>query len=156
MSLLLRLSAGMVLTVVVVLAGALVSPLAEDLLELAVVPGDQRARSALGYLHANCGNCHGGPTPRASMTLRLSVGQLEVEATSMYASAVGQPLRVWTGHSQANGFPFDLRIAPAASAASGVIGRMSARGSRDQMPPIATEVVDAAGVAAVSAWIDSL
>jgi hypothetical protein len=69
---------------------------------------------------------------------------------------VGQPLRVWTGRSQANGFPIDLRIAPTAPAASGVIVRMSVRGSRDQMPPIATEVVDAEGVAAVSAWVESL
>jgi hypothetical protein len=136
--------------------GVLVSPLGSDLLDLALVPGDLRARASLGYLHSNCGNCHGGPTPRASMTLRLSVGQLEVEATSAYASAVGQPLQVWTGRSQANGFPIELRIAPSAAAASGVVARMSVRGSRDQMPPSGTELVDAEGVAAVSAWIGSL
>jgi len=136
--------------------GSLTSPLADDLLDLAVVPGDDRARNALGYMHANCGNCHGGPTPRGQMTLRLSVGQLEVESTSAYASAVAQPLRVWTGRTQVNGFPIDLRIAPTAPTASGVILRMSDRGSRDQMPPIASEVVDTEGVAAVSAWVESL
>ncbi len=136
--------------------GSLMSPLGSDLLDLAVVPGEERARNALGYLHSNCGNCHGGPRPRGQMSLRLSVGQLEVETTTAYASAVGQPLRVWTGRTQLNGFPIDQRIAPTAPAASGVILRMSVRGSRDQMPPIASEVVDAEGVAAVSAWVEAL
>jgi len=33
---------------------------------------------------------------------------------------------------------------------------MRERGTRSQMPPLATEAVDPAGVAVVQAWIDSL
>jgi hypothetical protein len=136
--------------------GSLVSPIGSNLLDVAVVPGDARTQAALGYVHSNCGNCHGGPTPRASMTLRLSVGQRDAEATSPYLSTVGQPLQAWTGRSQPNGFPIALRIAPGAPAASGIFARMAARGSRDQMPPMGTEIVDAEGLAIVSAWIGQL
>jgi hypothetical protein len=33
---------------------------------------------------------------------------------------------------------------------------MSARGNDDQMPPLATELADSAGLATVGAWITSL
>jgi hypothetical protein len=133
--------------------GSLISPLGSGLLEVAAVPGNTCAQTALGYLHANCGNCHGGPNPRASMTLRLSVGQTELEAT---ASTVGQPLQRWTGRLQTNGEPITLRVAPGSAAASGIIARMSARSPGNQMPPIDTEVQDSVGIATVSAWVDSL
>jgi hypothetical protein len=48
------------------------------------------------------------------------------------------------------------RIAPGNTAASCVSYRMSVRGDQNQMPPLATEVSDTAGMAAVNAWISSL
>ena len=136
--------------------GQLASPLGNGLLGAAVIPGDDSAQAALGYLHSNCGNCHGGPDPRGGLTLRLSVGQPVLESSDPYRSAVGQPLRNWPGHVQSNGEPITLRIAPGAPLASGIIARMSIRGSRDQMPRIGTEVADADGIDLVSAWIESL
>ena len=55
-----------------------------------------------------------------------------------------------------DGSALTLRIAPGSAAHSGIVARMSARGSKDQMPPLGTELVDAVGVAQVSAWIASL
>jgi hypothetical protein len=40
--------------------------------------------------------------------------------------------------------------------ASGILVRMSARGTKDQMPPLATEFVDAAGALLVRNWIAAL
>jgi len=120
------------------------------------IPGNLRAQHALGYLHANCGHCHGGPTPRANMSLWSVVGTRTVEETAAYTTAICQPLQRWTGHMNAAGEPYTLRIAPGDSAHSGILGRMSARGSRDQMPPVGTEIVDPDGIADVTEWIDSL
>jgi hypothetical protein len=48
------------------------------------------------------------------------------------------------------------RVAPGNPDASCVSARISRRGQGEQMPPIATEVVDDAGVEIVNAWIRSL
>jgi hypothetical protein len=132
------------------------SPHGAALVELAKVPGDAVTQAGLGVLHANCGHCHGGPTPRAQLTLRLTVGQLDLTSSAVYRSAVGAPLGVWTGRSRPDGVPLLLRAAPGDAAVSGIVARMSTRGTRDQMPPLGSEVVDAAGLTAVSAMIDHL
>ena len=48
------------------------------------------------------------------------------------------------------------RVSPGDPTASAIVARMMTRGSEDAMPPIATEEVDPAGLAAVTAWITSL
>ena len=52
----------------------------------------------------------------------------------------------------------DTRVVPGDPAHSALVVRMSTRatGLGRQMPPLATEVVDDAGVSAVSAWIAAL
>jgi hypothetical protein len=123
------------------------------------VPGEPDARAALGYLHANCGNCHGGatPPPKAQpLNLSLEVGKTELADASAYKVATGcSPLKRWTGHD-----PYLFVIDPGSAATSGMIGRMSARAamgySPDQMPPLGTEKPDPTGIARVSAWIDQL
>jgi hypothetical protein len=114
------------------------------------VPGDAVDQAALGYLHANCGNCH-NPTGVVfiDMHLRLLVSNTTVEATDTFTTAVGKP---------ALNFPCNgcNRITPGDPLNSAVIIRMSTRAPADQMPPLATEIVDAAGVATVSEWIQSL
>jgi hypothetical protein len=136
--------------------GSVRSPLGEQLVQGARIPGDATEQRALGVLHANCGNCHGGARPRASMNLRLSVGQTSVESTAAFLFAVDQPLTNWTGRVNESGAPYSLRIASGIPEESAIVARMNIRGSRDQMPPLATEEVDDEGVAAVSAWIESL
>lgn len=117
-------------------------------------PGDDVTAAALGTLHANCGNCHNpiGPAYEdVSMSLRLSVGEREPEATQLWLTTVGVALEKWTVP------PYEVRIAPGDPQASAVIARMAIRGGGiDQMPPIATEQPDPAGLAAVSSWIATL
>ena len=48
------------------------------------------------------------------------------------------------------------RVVPGRPDESGLLFRMRGRGAETQMPPLGTEVVDPAGMAAVEAWIDSL
>lgn len=114
-------------------------------------PGDPLTATALGYLHANCGHCHnphGSSWPDVAMDLRLYAMDVTPEQTATYRTAVGVP----TTRFQHPAFP--LRIARGAPGTSAVVYRMSVRGSLDQMPPIATEVVDPTPV--VRRWIEAL
>ncbi|WP_437592465.1 PQQ-dependent sugar dehydrogenase [Sorangium sp. So ce1000] len=111
-------------------------------------PGDARAAAALGYLHANCGNCHNS-TGVVTLRTRLLAANTTVESTDTYATGVGVTPSFWepgVAH----------RITPGDPESSAVVRRMAHRGSRAQMPPIASEVADAAGLAAVRAWIEGL
>lgn len=127
-----------------------------------VVPGDAIEEPALGYLHANCGNCHYDEgVSNVGLRMRLLASMTTVETTSTYLTAVGPA---------GNGVPADvfdcdlegpapaecLLIAPGSPTNSGILQRMTFRGS-GQMPPYATEVPDTdGGVASLSAWITSL
>jgi hypothetical protein len=73
-----------------------------------------------------------------------------VESTPTYVSAVGIP------PVAGGGGPTTNRIEPGNPEASTVYYRMGLRGEMGQMPPIATELVDTDGRAAVAAWITSL
>jgi hypothetical protein len=118
------------------------------------IPGSATEQAALGYLHANCGNCHndspGYPgTPAVNpMYLRLSVGTSTVQATQTYTTAVNQPTTDFTP----NGITY--RIEGQDPAGSCITYTMEQRDdSRYEMPTIASSIVDDAGVAAVNAWI---
>ena len=118
------------------------------------VPGDAAGRAALGYLHANCGHCH-NDTPGAisfttPMVLRLTVAALAVTETGVWQTAVGVPVEGFLQPGVTH------RIAPGNPGASCVSYRMGVRGTTAQMPPFGTEIVDAAGHAAVDAWISGL
>ncbi len=117
------------------------------------VPGDPAAAAALGYLHANCGHCHnrsGTAWPDAQMVLRLETDETDVTSSALYRSLVGQPLQYWRGGA------ITQRIVAGDPDASAIVARMSARGDKDQMPPLATEKTDPTGIAKVRAWIASL
>lgn len=121
--------------------------------DLPRVPGDATTRAALGYMHANCGSCHDSGTSAALRTdLRLRVGASErmVAATGAYRTAVGKsPMSFFDAR-------FKRLVDPGKPTSSSLLYRMTVRGNRDQMPPIATEKVDSAGVKLVRAWIASL
>ncbi len=125
-------------------AGLLTVPLPDGV----PVPGNDPEQAALGYLHANCASCHnpqGLPSP--SMHMKILQGDVDVTMTDTYLTTVDVPATM---------FPCGCdRIEPGDPMASAVAQRMGVRGA-GQMPPIATEDVDAAGVAAVTAWIQSL
>jgi mono/diheme cytochrome c family protein len=107
-------------------------------------------RAALGYLYANCSNCHGGNRPSAGMNLSTSVHDTAVADTQVYRTAVGQPLTRWTGRG------YDHRIVPGAPEQSGLLARMRNRDPGEQMPPLGTEKVDVVAVWGLSAWVHGL
>jgi hypothetical protein len=120
-----------------------------DLLD-AVVPGDATTRGALGYLHANCGPCHGGPSPMppgSPMDLWIDVGIPEAELTAAFTTAVNVP-SLWPGAA--------LRVAPGTPDESAIVLRMESRTVGTQMPPFATELPHGSGIALVRGWILSL
>ena len=117
------------------------------------VPGDEVAQRALGYLHANCAHCHnpgGSARPDTDMNLRLALSDARPEDTATYRSTIDEALQYFESG------PFELRVAPGAPDQSGLLFRMTERGPKTQMPPLATEQVDDDGIAAVRAWIEAL
>jgi uncharacterized repeat protein (TIGR03806 family) len=103
---------------------------------------DDRARS---YLHTNCAQCHrpGGPTP-SDLDLRYRTGLNQTNACDRMPQVgdlgLGAGARI---------------VAPGSSALSVLVERMSRRDANG-MPPLASHLVDSAGVGLVGDWIDSL
>ena len=119
------------------------------------LPGDAAAQAALGYMHANCGNCH---NDRAMNPLRLwlTAGTLaSVEATGFYTTAVNEPSHTDDplGDTTAT-----VLVAPGDPDASQLYIRMQRRGRSPGggMPWLGTELVDDEGSAAVAAFIRAL
>lgn len=121
----------------------------------ATVPGDERARAALGYLHSNCGSCHyeGSThvTDKVPLRMNLTADTLSaVESTNVYRTAIAHQPHL-------PGLGTEVYILPGAPQESFLWRRMSIRdGGAWQMPPLATEVVDEHGVALIEAWISRL
>lgn len=118
-----------------------------------VVPGDAQTAAALGYLHANCGHCHnlhGTSWPDTQMVLRLRVAERDPATSELYKSTVGTALQYWRGGA------ITLRVTPGAPDTSALVARMNTRGTKDQMPSLATETPDPDGLALVRAWIGAL
>lgn len=113
--------------------------------------------AALGYLHANCGHCHlgvGGVIERASQRFWIPTRLTDVSMAPVYGGSpygsVGVATLGWmTGTSM-------KRVDPHALATSAVHQRMNTRVVTNQMPPLATEAIDTAGLATIDAWINSL
>jgi uncharacterized repeat protein (TIGR03806 family) len=129
--------------------GALAPPLSDAAAQPAL-PDLQDANAPLAnraraYLHTNCAQCHrpNGPTP-SPMDLR-------------YGTALSQ-----TNACNATPQFGDLGLASAArliapgSAANSIVVVRAARRDAHGMPPVGSAQVDAAGVALLTQWIDSL
>lgn len=114
-----------------------------------VVPGDETARAALGYLHANCAHCHNQRRPESAAgrcydpSNELDFALLGAELGSVTQTAAYRSAR---GAAMQPGAPDESRL----------LELMSTRGFLQQMPPLGTERVDAAGVSAVRGWIAGL
>jgi len=116
-------------------------------------PGDTLVSATLGYLHANCGHCHnrnGTSWPDTQMDLRVNVEDKVPEATGAYRTTPGQHLQSYRNPD------YGTRVIPHDPAKSALLFRMTQRGTKDQMPPLATEMVDATGVDLVKRWIEGL
>jgi len=106
--------------------------------------------AALSYLHGNCAHCHSprGIAGYVGMNLRLTAATMPAEQEPGYLTTVNAGVQI-------NGMGATRRIDPRNLGNSAILKRMSVRGT-DQMPLLATERVDPAGVATMAAWIDSL
>jgi hypothetical protein len=122
------------------------------------MPGeDELTQDVLGYLHANCGNCHndqpGLPVeniPPPQMYLRVLVGDT-LETAGVFSTAVNQPV---TG---SNELGIDYRIKGGDPTQSAAFVRMGLRLHEDQMPPIGTEDPDTdGGLMLLDTWIRTL
>lgn len=113
------------------------------------IPGNSVESAALGYLHANCSHCHNQKRPKHTgarcfdpkndLDFSLPVAQLDaVSSTPTYRTVVGQAVKP--------GAPDDSKL----------LDLVSSRGMFRQMPPVATEKVDASAVATLRAWIEGL
>jgi hypothetical protein len=103
-------------------------------------------RTALGYLHANCSNCHNLRSPIAGLGLSFFV---HADGTSdALTTAVGR-----TSHYEPTGTEIHTRIVPGDPSDSLVIARVSSRGTARQMPPMDTHLVDDEGLALLKRWI---
>lgn len=118
------------------------------------VPGaSDQVRDALGYLHANCGNCHNTTSDRVvqiDMNLWLDFEVTDVQQTGAYATAVG------VANTLFNDQNVSARVEPGDAQASALWFRMSQRGNNAQMPPVGSEVADATGLGIVETWIGGL
>ena len=113
------------------------------------VPGDPTVRAALGYLHANCSHCHNQTRPARAgarcfdpendLDFALRLGSLgAAEATATYRTVVGEEIE--------RGDPGGSRV----------VELMGNRGGGLQMPPLATELRDDAGLETIRTWIRGL
>lgn len=142
----------------VLLDEALLSgPFVPELADLQI-PGSAVERNALGYLHANCGvSCHNPNIGGSRFDMRLQHDTLtDVTATQAFQQAINQE----STFQPPGATELYYRIRPTDPARSAIQFRMNVRDGEgatpQQMPPVATDLVDAAGVAAVQAWIEAM
>jgi hypothetical protein len=126
------------------------------------LPGTNAQQAALGYVHANCGNCHNPYAKQSNfeMQLWLTLDSLStLEATQIYRATVNQPNRAPDApHCQPA-----QRILPRDAEHSSLYWRMlqppsypSVELGGVHMPLIGSELTDELGVALVKDFIDSL
>ncbi|HEU0224135.1 MAG TPA: hypothetical protein VFR29_01750, partial [Steroidobacteraceae bacterium] len=107
--------------------------------------GQSLTARARAYLHTNCANCHrpNGPTG-VNLDLRHGTPLSQTGACDVV------PARGDLGIADAR------IIAPGDDARSVLHARMNRRNDPNMMPPIASNLIDTAGVALIGSWIDSL
>jgi hypothetical protein len=109
-------------------------------------------RTALGYLHGNCGHCHNdqGTLQNLRLFLRQVIGGGDQPAT---ATTVGHPVGKPAPGQSADA---RLRVEPGRPDRSGLMQRVASRAPALQMPPLGTELVDQDAVAVLQRWIEEL
>jgi hypothetical protein len=110
-------------------------------------------RVAMGYLHANCGNCH-NPRGRAGfvgLDLFHREGTRRERDEQAYRTAVNRLTHAYVipGLSPSQSY----LIRPGSPQQSAIVVRMNHRGDTHAMPPIGSEAVDAEGVRLVTDWV---
>jgi len=114
--------------------------------------GDALTRDAMGYLHANCGNCHNSLSDvrdTVGLNLRQDVDNLASWAGTLPFTSTVDVMNQ-TGATGATAI-----VEPGRPAASALYYRLTTTGGQ-RMPPVGRELVDPTGSEAVRAWIASL
>lgn len=119
---------------------------------LRIAASTPRGRAALGYLHANCGNCHnpGGSLDTLNLLMRHSVAENSPGEPALEA-AVNHKGRFRIPGVEPGGTFF---IRPGDAEHSSVLYRMSSRNPFRQMPPLGTKLADLEAVQLIRLWIE--
>jgi hypothetical protein len=109
-------------------------------------------RAALGYMHANCGNCHNlsGPLEAHGLILRHSVGPAAAEEKSIVAGLGHMSHFPVPGTEPGTSF----FLKPGDPEHSAIIYRMGTRNPLRQMPPLGTAIADDDAVKLIRRWIE--
>jgi mono/diheme cytochrome c family protein len=107
-------------------------------------------RSALGYLHANCGICHNSQGPLASLGMDLLYRPSEGTASADRIRASLLDARAVRAHGSA-----ELRIRSGNPEHSLLVQRMRSRDAFTQMPPLGTRTSDREALTLVERWIQN-
>jgi len=116
--------------------------------------GDDVARDALGYLHANCGNCHNAGSDvkfAVDLELRLGLPLTAWSSSAAYRTAVDVVNQTAAPPPGASAI-----IEPGMPGASALYLRLTSEDPVFRMPPLARELADPVGGEAVRAWIAGL
>lgn len=108
-------------------------------------------RAALGYLHGNCGHCHGGPASSLD-GLDLALAQRVAEAPAS-AARTRESLLDHPSRFRPHGLADAKRVALDANSPSTLTLRLRSTSAFARMPPLGVQVVDDEGVALVERWI---
>ena len=108
-------------------------------------------RAALGYLHANCGSCHnpGGDLDNRGVLLRHPLGARPPDVPAVRTTVGRRGTWSIPGERTDNSW----LVHPGDPSHSAVAFRMGTREPSDQMPPLATQLVDVEAVELVRRWI---
>jgi hypothetical protein len=119
------------------------------------IAGDALTRSALGYLSANCGQCHNEQSSVATVRYPLLVPAYASHAQMNDALAtLLTRVTAWdVPHSPSGTSTFLKAGTPELSAA---FVRMRSRQPSSQMPPLGTVIADREAMDLISAWISKL
>ena len=104
--------------------------------------------AALGYLHGNCGHCHNSEGPLAPLGLDLRLEPGEPPTGRAIATTLGR--RTSTAPRSA---PAEHRVLGGDPRGSQLLQRVSSLDPFARMPPLGTRLVDATGVALLTAWV---
>jgi len=108
-------------------------------------------RAVLGYLHGNCGHCHGEPEGGASVPVNLQLAQSVMTgapAGTVLRSMVSAPSRF-----RATAAAQPRIVTPGAPGSSVLVLRMQSRHPQAQMPPLGTRVPDSQALELIERWI---
>lgn len=117
------------------------------------IPGTEQEQAVLGYLHANCGNCHNDSKdglPQFDMNLWLNVEHTTPQETGLWQTAISQETQIFKDQHVSG------RIVAGSPQSSALFYRMSQRGNIAQMPPIASKMPDHEGLMLIADWIEAL